>query len=689
MNKFNFKKIVNNSKIKYVLTFILCFVAMYLILFTAVMTKKYNLKVGEIAKENIKAPIEIKDEAATSAKIQEATDSVPRQYTKNSQIKSDVIDNVSELFYNLSDINNTAGTTTDAQKLNKIKQKNLINLSDDDFTALLKLNSTDTESLRNVLIRVMSEIYDGDIMENSDKDIKKAQEDVLSKINSSGLSKNLRDLGVTIGYLEIKPNLYYDSKKTEELINQAVKKVGSVMVKKDQIIIKEGEAVTVNQIELLKDLGMVSSNKNIYLYKYISLGFLIILIMGLQWYCINKYDKETFNDCGKLMLISILNCFVLILARTLSIISPYLIPLACVPMLMTILINDRISLITNIGNCILICVAINFDIEITLLAIMNCIIGITLLKKMQQRNDIIYSALYIGLLNVLFCFASGFLLSSDIIDISSRAGFTFIASIVSGILTIGCLPLLESAFDIVTTIKLLELSNPNNPLLKRLLIEAPGTYHHSIMVANLAEVAAEVVKANPVLARVSAYYHDVGKIRRPYFFKENQLGNDNPHNKITPNLSTLIITSHVKDGVELAKEYKLPKVILDIIQQHHGTFLVKYFYLTMKNSASNPDDIKEDDFRYTGPIPTTKEAGIVMLADSVEAAVRSINEPTNSKIEEMVNNIIKDRLNEGQLDDCDLTLKDIEKIREAFLKVLSGIYHKRIEYPVDKWEESK
>lgn len=165
------------------------------------------------------------------------------------------------------------------------------------------------------------------------------------------------------------------------------------------------------------------------------------------------------------------------------------------------------------------------------------------------------------------------------------------------------------------------------------------------------------------------------------------MGNDNPHNKITPNLSTLIITSHVKDGVELAKEHKLPKIIQDIIEQHHGTSLVKYFYLTMKNSSEKPEEINEEDFKYLGPIPSTKEAGIVMLADSIEASVRSISDPTKGKIEEMVNKIIKDRLNEGQLDNCDLTLKDLEKIRTSFLKVLSGIYHQRIEYPVDKWKD--
>jgi len=235
----------------------------------------------------------------------------------------------------------------------------------------------------------------------------------------------------------------------------------------------------------------------------------------------------------------------------------------------------------------------------------------------------------------------------------------------------------------------LELSNPNQPLLKKLLLEAPGTYHHSILVGNLAEVAAEEVGANPILARVASQYHDIGKIKRPYFFKENQLGNDNPHNKITPNLSTLIITSHVKDGVELAKQYKLPKVITDVIEQHHGTTLVKYFYLTLKNSSENPDEINEEDFKYPGPIPTSKEAAIIMLADSVEAAVRSINEPNQDKIQKMVNNIVKSRLDEGQLDNSDLTLMDINKIKKSFLKVFTGIYHKRIEYPEDKWAKQK
>lgn len=276
------------------------------------------------------------------------------------------------------------------------------------------------------------------------------------------------------------------------------------------------------------------------------------------------------------------------------------------------------------------------------------------------------------------------LISNNISGIVVDTGFSVLGALLSGVLALGFLPFFESSFDVVTNIKLLELSNPNQPLMKKLLMEAPGTYHHSMMVANLAEVAAEEVGGNPVVARIGAYYHDIGKTKRPYFFGENQMGKENPHNKITPNLSTLIIVSHTKDGVELAKEHNIPKVIQDIIEQHHGTTLVKYFYYTLKNSSENPDDVKEEDFRYPGPIPSSKEAAIIMLADGVEAAVRSITEPTKGKIEEMVNNIIKDKLYSDQLSNCDLTLKDIEIIRKCFLKVLNGIYHRRIEYPTEK-----
>lgn len=351
---------------------------------------------------------------------------------------------------------------------------------------------------------------------------------------------------------------------------------------------------------------------------------------------------------------------------------------------MTILIDYRVSLVINLLNLIFISIIVSFNPTVIVLSILSVVLGSTALKKVQQRNDIIYSTIYITVILAILTLAIGMISSNNSRENIIQTGYIIIGVFLSGILAVGLLPFFESIFDVVTNIKLLELSNPNQPLMKKLLMDAPGTYHHSMMVANLAEAATEAVGGNPVIARVGAYYHDIGKTKRPYFFGENQIGRENPHDKITPNLSALIILSHTKDGIEMAKEHNIPQVIQDIIVQHHGTTLVKYFYYKLKNSSENPEDVKEEDFRYTGSIPSTKEAGILMLADSVEAAVRSIPEPTKAKIEQMVNNIINDKISSNQLIDCDLTLKDIEVIRQSFLKTLDGIYHHRIEYPTEK-----
>ena len=411
---------------------------------------------------------------------------------------------------------------------------------------------------------------------------------------------------------------------------------------------------------------------------------MVIIVMYIQNRYLKKYHKDIYNNSSKLIMINIITIMTIVFARVFSIASPYLIPLACTPILLTLLLNYRISLVVSITNIILMAVAVSFNIEIIILAIVSVIVGATFLKKMQQRNDIVYSCIYIAILNGVMTLSISALVTSNLKEILLDTAFILVGSLLSGILSTGLLPFFESMFDIVTNVKLLELSNPNNPLLKKLLMEAPGTYHHSVIVANLAEVATEAVGGNALLARIGAYYHDIGKTKKPYFFKENQLGKENPHDDITPELSKLLIISHVKDGLELAREYKLPKVIQDFIPTHHGKTLVKYFYLTAKNNAENPDDIKEEDYMYPGPKPKTKEQCILMLADSVEAAVRSINNPTKEKIENMVDNIVKDKLSSGQLDDSQLTISDVKKIKKCFLKTLNGIYHERIEYPKDE-----
>ena len=257
--------------------------------------------------------------------------------------------------------------------------------------------------------------------------------------------------------------------------------------------------------------------------------------------------------------------------------------------------------------------------------------------------------------------------------------FAFMGGVGAGIVAAGIAPLVEIAFDYTTDIKLLELANLDQPLLRRLMIEAPGTYHHSVIVGNMVEAAAAEIGANPLLAKVCGYYHDIGKIKKPLYFIENQTNGINRHDKLAPSMSSLILISHVKDGVEIAKKYKLGHVIIETIRQSHGTSLISYFYKKAKQLKGEAVNI--DDFRYPGPRPQTREAGLVMLADIVEAASRTLPNPTPSKIQGLVQNLINNVFSDGQLDNCELTLKDLHNIAKSFNKILYGIHHHRIEYP--------
>lgn len=722
--------LIKSHKFKTYLTFVLTFVVMFGILVTAVAPKTHSFNESDIAPYDIKAPRDVEDKVTTERLREEAVKRIEPANSYKVNVKEETMLSIDNLFSKVIEINrdtkldnknessssdssdnnlkhneNGTETTIDSAQLEKdllelkldgLKKALDIELSDENFIILLQLSPKEFKELKEYLFSVMSRLYDevniNELKEKSEDklddlynikpgDLSNAERFIESNFNKSIFSKDIKELGKSIGYHEIRPNLIYDAEKTAKMREEARNSVESVMIREGQLIVKEGEPVTNAQIEVLKSLELLDEKSGFIWYIYAGLAILIIVVILLQWLYLYKYHNEVFNNPKILSLISIVNCISLILARVIYIISPSLIPLAFAPMLLTLLINDNVAIAISVINSVLISISAGFALPVTILAILNAVVGAVFLRNMEQRNDILYSSVFIAIINGVVISAIEVLqVNTVFIDVLVKFLLVFVGGIVSGILTIGFLPFLESIFDIVTNVKLLELSNPNHPLLKKLLLEAPGTYHHSVLVANLSELAAQAIGANSVLARVAANYHDVGKLKRPYFFKENQRG-ENPHDKITPNLSTLIIISHVKDGIELAKEYKLPKAIIDVIQQHHGITLVKYFYITMKNTSDKPEDVKEEDFRYSGPIPNSKEAGIIMLADSVEAAVRSINDPTKGKIEEMVNNIIKGKLNDGQLDNCDLTLKDLDKIRKAFLKGLSGIYHERIEYP--------
>ena len=675
-----------DSKVyKRIFIYLIVLIMTYVLLLTNISPKKYNLSVGDIASVDIKAPIDTIDEVATQQKIDEAVAKAKedKKYYVKSEVKTEALNNANELFNKVS--TEIASDKDDKDKLTEIKKVDAFKLTDDEYNILLALDTTKVTEAKNIVISALEAAYKNDISENDYEAIQKAKtfsDEIIERYN---LDRNLEDALKSIVYSQITPNLFIDSEKMEENIKEAEKNVQKEIIKKNQIIVKEGEPVTERQIEILNELGLLSSAlTKSYVMSFISLAIIVTLILFIQYGYIAKERPDIFKNTNLIILISSINIISLMLSMGLNIVSPYLIPIACGAMLMTILIDYRISLVVNLLNLVFVAIVVSFNAEVIVLSILSVVLGSTALKKVQQRNDIIYSTIYITVVLAILTLTIGMVSSNDLKENLIQTGYTILAVLLSGIFAVGLLPFFESIFDVVTNIKLLELSNPNQPLMKKLLMEAPGTYHHSMMVANLAEAATEAVGGNPVIARVGAYYHDIGKTKRPYFFGENQIGRENPHDKITPNLSALIILSHTKDGIEMAKDHNIPKVIQDIIVQHHGTTLVKYFYYKLKNSSENPDEIKEEDFRYTGPIPSTKESGVLMLADSVEASVRSIPEPTKVKIEQMVNNIINDKISNKQLIDCDLTLKDIEVIRQSFLKTLDGIYHHRIEYPTEK-----
>ena len=693
----------NNIKIRRIVLFFVVYMIAYILLISTVTPKQYNLKEGDIPRVDIKATRDIVDEKSTLEKENQAIEKVGKQYTLRGEVKSEAENNIKILFDKLNESVSLVGEKNDEEDSNDKESDNLktqyekiaelkkvinVTLTQNEYKALLDIPKENLDSLQKNILNIINTAYEKNLEENDEESLKEARENATKDVKVLGLSEELSNAFSAIVSNEINPNFFYDVDKTEEKIKEAQKNVSKVIIKQNQIIVKEGEPVTAEQLQLLSDLGMLDDeNAKVYSYVYLVVGVFLATIMFLQFIYIKSNYVAVYKDTKKLALISLINIMSLVFARALGFVSPLLMPFACAPMLISLLINYKISLVVSSLNMILISALNGFDIQVMMIGIVSSILASTLLKRMQQRNELLYTTVYIAIVSAIITVTTGMLISSDFMDVFIKSGISFIGSILSGVFAMGILPFLESTFNEVTVLKLLELSNPNSPLLKKLLMEAPGTYHHSILVANLAELAAEEVGANAVIARVGAYYHDVGKTERPYFFGENLMGMENPHNKISPNLSASVIISHVKDGLELARKHNLPRVIQEIIEQHHGNTLVKYFYYTMKNNSDNLEDIKEDDYRYPGPIPSSKEAGIVMLADSTEAAVRSIKEPNKEKVDEMINNIINDKLATGQLNNCELTLKDLDKIRKCFMSSLNGMYHERVEYPKEKKKE--
>ncbi|MDO9465635.1 MAG: HDIG domain-containing protein [bacterium] len=483
----------------------------------------------------------------------------------------------------------------------------------------------------------------------------------------------------------IVPNISYDRIETEKEKERAVKNapLQYKTISKGESIIRKGEKVTKEQLEYINALNQFSEKSRLNWLKQIAgvcLSFLIIIFI-LNIY-INKFLQHVFSNITSLAIVSLVTIgFVAInkIILTFSL-SPYLIPTAAVAIMLATLLNVEIAFIINLALCIFIGIATDYKFDYFFVATVGGITAILYSTQTKRRIDIIKIGFIVGLVNV-----------ATIISIDLHKGIIlgmmfdhikwgFANGIISSFIAAGLLPILEHSFNIPTDAKLLELLDLNRPILKQLSKEAPGTYQSCLAVGTLAEAASDSIKANSLLTKVASYYHDIGKIKKASYFIENQIQNKNIHNKITPIMSNLVLISHVKDGVKAAKEANLPKLIIDIIEQHHGTTLTSFFFQRALEK-DNSNSVKEEDFRYPGPKPQTKEAAVVMLADSVEAASRTLDDPTSSRIKTMVEKIINNKFSDHQLNESALTLKDLSKIAKSFTHILISMFHTRIEYP--------
>ena len=498
---------------------------------------------------------------------------------------------------------------------------------------------------------------------------------------------------------QLRPSLVFDQIDTEKRRTAAREQVAPVLfqIKKGEMVVREGERVSAEQILKLKSIRE-SGRDNRSLQTAAGLLILsLLLIYTVSFFAQHNVSKFRPDSRDLLFLATVFLVLLLVMKVSIFIATAmgntlayfdssvyfYAIPFALGAMLVRIVLNSETALLFALCFSVVVGVLFGNSLLMAVYALIGSLVGAHGVRHCQQRTTLYRAGLWVGLTNMALLLGSHFLTGHSFeVELLWKLCFGFFGGIGSAVVVNGTVPLIESFFKYTTDIKLLELANMNSPILRQLMIEAPGTYHHSILVGNLAEAAAESINANPLLTRVAAYYHDIGKIKKPLYFIENSGGQRNKHDKLVPSMSALILTSHVKDGVELAREHKLGAEIIDIIQQHHGTTLIKFFYERAKNQA-DPEmgQVDERDYRYHGPKPQTREAALILLADAIEAASRTLTDPNPARIQGMVQKLINNIFIDGQLNECDLTLKDLNLIAKSFNRVLASSFHHRVDYP--------
>lgn len=633
----------------------ICILIIAATVFGGITPVKYEISVGSAAPGDIYATREVVDTVTTEKLRKSAEDAVVQQYVIDNDITLRADRDLANIFLEI---------TKDRQgEASSFRSSYCLELTESEYK---KFRETITEVQQDIMNRGVT---------NAAAAVVDAGESIrVRTYNEAAASAGMDILKKTIAV-----NKELSGERTEEEIKRARESVKDIVYKENQIIVRKGDIVSEAQFAVLSTLGLVKGKETFKIFQL--LGVLLCIASGvwvIRVYLTGERKEGKLPQNYPVIVSTIMAAAVLMtyLSKG-NFVNMYLIPIGAGGMLLSVLIGRRAAVFVHTIISALAAIIMGANAYYLASILLSGYLSIFMISNVSQRSKIVLVSGRCVIIGAAVFWSIGLLQGLRFLEALKIGGYAAVNSALSAIILMGFLPVLETVFDVATPFRLLELSNPDNPLLTRLLKEAPGTYHHSLMVGNLAEAACDEIGANGLLARVGAYYHDAGKLKSPDLFTENQYGK-NPHDTMDPRESAKIIIAHVRDGMSLLDEYKLPKVIKNITACHHGASAAMFFLYKAKKFDETVD---EKPFRYPGPLPRTKEESVVMMADSVEAAVRSLDDKSEKSIKEMIGKVIDGKISDGQLTDCPLTFSEIQKITAAFLKVFGGYFHSRIKYP--------
>ena len=648
---------------------------MFIVAFSSkisLISNQNNYKVGDIVRSDIYAPntIIFKDQSAKEKIIEEMIRESGKEYIYSADAEKVYLEYYDEFFNSIYVSKNNHIEDLEYNTIERNTNKKIPN------TIIQELLALKTSHLKNLQGRVREFL-----VEAYNEGIIKEKNGVFYKEKSQKQYNKLSTLEKEIADIFTSPNYVYDELKTKKNIQEKVSQIKDqyIEIKAGTLIGKTGEILNERRIKILEACGVFSYKKsfalifaNVIYLGIVSSLFYILFFNNYRKKILNKnyYRSSLLIVAGTLLAFRVFNNDLM-----------YLIPADTAFFLLILLVGKNYA--TSLFSFMLFFLMpiLNYDLKFFTMYFIAIAFAAQIVSKITTRSGIIAAGVQLSVLKVVIYLLFSYFSEIGSFTTAITSGAILLSGLISGMLTIAFLPYFEKTFNILTIFKLLELGDLSHPLLKKISVEAPGTFQHSVMVATLSENAATSIGANAVFCRVASYYHDLGKTKRPKFYVENQQNGENPHNKISPFMSTLIITSHTKDGAEMAKEYQIPKEIRDIMYEHQGTTFLAYFYSAAKKIDPN---VEKEEFRYSGPKPKTKESAIIMLADSIEAAIRSLDEKSPMAMENMIRKIINGKIEDNQLSEADLTFKEIEIIIKTFVKTLVSIHHVRIKYPGQK-----